>query len=350
MRRFVLSLAFILAAGTASAMSDGQYTTEEQGCTNTGNGFNPGGPDHGQNAGADQCQTYRVNVGTDNNEKLLRVGLDHEEPNDQDGFNGGHMPPHHGTAWVGSPGEEIIGVHYGTGITQGGGAWSDDHTQPELELTQDPNPDNAEKIDQEPPRELHVYNGADDNMESGEHDGIPAQGCADPANCDDPNQDNSDIANGPSDGGAIRLDVTPERESETGSDDPAENAARDPIPAAYAGIGACVDGICFTGGTRERRVYDGGRDDEGGRLYLDNAEDADYADADDACDYQNEGSCVREDHDAQRDFWAHPGVTIYDDPDPQDSSLEGFPTGPGGTTHAGSGGLTVLGTSVLDLH
>lgn len=345
MRGILLATVVVLAGSTAWAMSDGQYTAEEQGCTPWGNAFDPQSGDHDQNSyDGDRCQAYRVSVGTDNNQKLIRAGLDHEEPNEE-GFSGGHNP-HHGTAWVGSPGEEILEVHYGTGIQHlptdtplsapgGDGPYSDDHDQPELEVKQ-LNPDNVDKIDTNPPKEVHIYNGADDNLESGEHDGVP----------EGENGEDRDLANGPSDGGAIRVDVTPN------TDDPSQNVGSDPmtdpLPAAYAGIGMCVDGICMTTATRERRVYDGGQDDNGGRLYLDNADEDDFKDDGDACDYRNENDCVRTIRDSQQDFYAHPGITIYDDPDPQDSSL-GFP-GESGTTHVGTGGVKILGSSIADLH
>jgi hypothetical protein len=335
-----------LAASAAYAMSDGQYTANEQGCTNWGNAFDPQSADHDQNSpDGDRCQAYRTSVGTDNNEKLVRAGLDHEEPN-ENGFSGGHNP-HHGTAFVGSPGEEVLILHYGTGIQHlptegpftspgGDGPYSDDHDQPELEAQQT-SPENAEKIDDGAPSEVHFYNGADDNLESGEHDGIS----------EGENGENRDLANGPSDGGAIRLDVAPDSESpenNVNTDDPATG----PVRAAYAGIGACVDGICFTAGTGERQVYDGGQDDNPERLYLDNATADDFKDDGDECSYRNEDDCVRTIHDAQQDMYAHPGLTIYDDPDPQDSAI-GFP-GEEGTTHVGGGGIKIMGTDVVDFH
>lgn len=354
-RRLLLVVGIVLAtASTAFAMSDGTYTAEDMGCTEEGNAYDPVNSDpdpvHDPNASPDECQAARVSAGTDANPKFVRIGLDHEEPG-PGGFAGGHNP-HHGTAYLGSPGQEILQVHYGTGITQPipidllffgpgeDGELADDHTQPELEVEQF-NPDNAGTIDEEPPSEFHVYFGADDNLESGEHDGIPETNCEPDGNGGEVCYDNTDLANGPSDGGAIRLDVTPNY------DDPAGNVSTNPdalIVGAFAGAGACVDGICFNAVSSERQVYDGGQE---GRVYLDDATAEDNKDTDDYCSYDNEGNCVREIHDQQQDFYARPGLNIYADPDPQDSSLGPFD---GSTnTHVGTGGIKVFGVDVVDL-
>jgi hypothetical protein len=330
-----------MVAAVCHAASDGNYSPADMGCTNVGNAEGPQ-PGHNADATPDHCQAWRVGVSTDNNDKVLRVGLfDHEEP-DNDGFNGGHNP-HHGTTYVGSPGEEVLILHYGTGVQgMGGGDLSDDHNQPELEAEQT-EPDNVDKIDTEAPGEAHVWMGADDNLESGEHDGIPEKGCHDPEGCPDMNQDNSDLANGPSDGGEIRVDLTPDQEAAEQNVDP-DNPYTNPVPAAYAGIGACVDGICFTAGTSERQVYDGGQD---GRVYLEDAKDGtDYKDTDDYCNNNNDEGCVRTVHDQQQDFYSHPGITIYEDPDPQDSSA--MTPGPDRNTHVGGGGVVILGETVID--
>jgi hypothetical protein len=354
LRPLLLGTAILVAMATAGyAMSDGNYNADDMGCKQEGNAYDPvNDPDgvHDPHANPDRCQTLRIGAGTDANPKFVRVGLDHEEPG-PGGFAGGHNP-HHGTTYVGSPGEEVLEVHYGTGITQPipvdilffgpgeDGPLADDHKQPELEVRK-LNLDNLEYLDQEPPKELHVFFGADDNLESGEHDGVPERNCEPDGMGGETCYDNVDLANGPSDGGEIRLDLAPD------TSDPFMNA--DPtnpdrlFPTAYAGLGACVDGICFNVGTGERQVYDGGQD---GRVYLDDATADDYKDTDDFCSYDNEGNCVREVHDQQQDFYSRPGVNVYADPDPQDSSLGPFD---GSTnTHVGTGGVKIFGQSVID--
>ena len=355
LRRSLFAAAFLVAvAGTSYAMSDGNYDAEDLGCKQEGNAFDPANndadPEHDPNVAPDECQAARIGAGTDANPKFVRIGLDHEEPG-PDGFAGGHNP-HHGTAYIGSPGQEILQVHYGTGITQPipidilffgpgeDGELADDHTQPELEVEQF-NPDNTEHVSTEAPKELHVFFEADDNLESGEHDGVPETNCEPDGQGGEICYNNVDLANGPSDGGAIRLDVMPDQDDPASNVDPGnpDNVA----PGAYAGTGACVDGICFNAGTGERQVYDGGQD---GSVYLDDATADDYKDTGDYCSYDNEGNCVREVHDQQQDFASRPGVNVYADPDPQDSSLGPFD---GSTnTHIGTGGVKVFGVSVID--
>lgn len=357
LRRLLPVLAiFVIGATAAYAASDGNYDPDEMGCKQEANAFDPVNndpdPTHNPDAEPDHCQAARAGAGTDTNPKFVRIGLDHEEPG-PDGFAGGHNP-HHGTAYVGSPGQEILQVHYGTGITQPipinllffgpgeDGPLSDDHDQPELEVQQF-NPDNANKINQEAPKELHVFVGADDNLESGEHDGIPETNCEPDPN--DPNQqicyDNRDLANGPSDGGMIRVDLTPNTEDPSANVNPSNPDAL--LVGAYAGAGFCVDGICGNAVSSERRVYDGGQE---GRVYLDDATADDYKDTDDYCSYDNEHNCVRDVHDQQQDFYSRPGINFYADPDPQDSSLGPFD---GSTnTHIGTGGVKIFGQSVVD--
>lgn len=355
LRRLLLVVTLLIVPVTAAyAMSDGNYDADDMGCKQEANAYDPvdneADPEHDPDAGDDHCQALRIGAGTEANEKFIRIGLDHEEPG-PDGFAGGHNP-HHGTAYVGSPGEEILQVHYGTGITQPipidllffgpgeDGELADDHNQPELKIEQF-KPDNAEHISQEPPKELHVFFGADDNLESGEHDGIPETNCEPDGQGGEVCYHNTDLANGPSDGGEIRFDAAPN------TDDPAENFdvehTDNVLTTIYAGLGACVDGICFNAGTGERQVYDGGQD---GRVYLDDATADDYKDTDDYCSYDNEGNCVREVHDQQQDFYSRPGVNVYADPDPQDSSLGPFD---GSTnTHVGTGGVVIFGVEVVD--
>ena len=56
---------------------------------------------------------------------------------------------------------------------------------------------------------------------------------------------------------------------------------------------------------------------------------------------------MREVHDQQQDFYSRPGVNVYADPDPQDSSLGPFD---GSTnTHVGTGGVKIFGVSVVDV-
>src|SRR3954451_13889894 len=98
--------------------------------------------------------------------------------------------------------------------------------------------------------ELHAYFGADDNLDSGEHDG------------------STDVANGPSDGGGIQANLAPL----TAADWLAKVLGGDtgfllthPLPAADAGAGGCADGLCFSVQTQWRGGYRAGSERGRGR-------------------------------------------------------------------------------------
>jgi len=104
---------------------------------------------------------------------------------------------------------------------------------------------------------LIAYFGMDDNTDNGEHDGlsgVPA-GCpanaaagtysdANPAPCTD------GALNGPSDGGAMTLSVTPLNATNTPT-------ASHPEGAANYSMGFCADGICGAFSTQQQSVYQG---------------------------------------------------------------------------------------------
>lgn len=87
---------------------------------------------------------------------------------------------------------------------------------------------------------LLVYLGADDNLDNGEHDGVAGT-----------RSSNTDqVVNGPSDGGAVTLSLTPQNASHPPS-------AHNPEGLANASSGACADGICAEGTTQQQTVYHG---------------------------------------------------------------------------------------------
>jgi hypothetical protein len=91
--------------------------------------------------------------------------------------------------------------------------------------------------------ELHAYFGADDNLDSGEHDG------------------STYVANGPSDGGAIQANATPLTAAEwlgrvMGGD--TGFLLTHPLPGVDAGAGGCADGLCISVQTQRRVAYKAG--------------------------------------------------------------------------------------------
>lgn len=167
------------------------------------------------------------------------------------------------------------------------------------------------------PRSLHLYFGADDNLDAGEHD-------------------SSDfVNNGPSDGGAIQLNLEPKSLSDwiaRAENHDIPGLLTHPAPLADAGGGACADGFCLSAqSTRREEAYDPGTSGarpNGGSV-------ADYSGRQwdpEGCDGPHDGPryCSDATHpnytvaDWDRvngDPGVDPGFQFYEDPDAQDSPL-----------------------------
>jgi hypothetical protein len=181
---------------------------------------------------------------------------------------------------------------------------------------------------------LHVYFGANDNLDGGEHDS------------------SSQVDNGPSDGGGIQANVS------KGAVVRWLNAARDgntsyllthPLPGADAGTGFCADGLCFSAQTQRRVAYQGSSTDPN-----DNRDVSDYQGH--AWDPESCSGATGDDDpahcggqplsawDAQNgSTYVEPGVQIYEDPDPQGSPVGPYPIP---AVYVGTCGLVVGGGPV----
>jgi hypothetical protein len=159
--------------------------------------------------------------------------------------------------------------------------------------------------------ELHAYFGADDNLDSGEHDG------------------SEQVANGASDGGAIQTNVAPLTAAQWLAQVLGGNkqyVLTHPLPGADAGFGACADGLCFSLQTQRRVAYKAGAK---------NAKTRDVSNYDGhtwdppACagptDTKKDcgGHTMSWWHHKNQTTYVEPGIQIYEDPDPQ-----GSPEGP----------------------
>lgn len=159
--------------------------------------------------------------------------------------------------------------------------------------------------------QLHVYFGADDNLDSGEHDS------------------SEQVSNGPSDGGAIVANIDPLSASKWIANVQKGGQAyllTHPLPAADAGFGACADGLCFSVQTQRRVAYKAGgkhpkqRDvsNYDGHTW-DPITCAGPTDKPKQCG----GHPLSYWHKRNQTAYVEPGVQIYEDPDPQ-----GSPEGP----------------------
>jgi hypothetical protein len=161
---------------------------------------------------------------------------------------------------------------------------------------------------------LHLYFGADDNFDAGEHDS------------------SNFVNNGPSDGGSIVLNLDPA----TLMTWMARAMAQDvpgllthPLPLADGGLGLCADGFCLSAQTTQRpRAYSGGTPPPSGNGQdVANYQGRQWDPYNCAGPSDGPGDCGGH----TLDYWNNlngdpaiePGVQIYEDPDAQ-----GSPAGP----------------------
>jgi hypothetical protein len=216
-------------------------------------------------------------------------------------------------------------------------------------------PDTGSTIDYQPILDngLLVYFGMDDNNDNGEHDGLgPFSALT--------HQNNNGAVNGPSDGGAITLSLTP------------KGITQSPSPAHPQGLtnlstGFCADGICIELTTQQQTVYHGcGASNANGQAPCDpgtpsSANVYDYAPGGNPANdpsvstespncnsgdanTTSEKSCGPAGMNATRSATpanenAEPGLQLYADPDPQRSPAAPSPAWPTPAIYVGSCGI-----------
>jgi hypothetical protein len=170
-----------------------------------------------------------------------------------------------------------------------------------------------------------VYFGADDNLDSGEHDS------------------SSRIGDGPSDGGAIQLNVDPASVDSWA----AALAAGDlgyllahPIPVVDAGAGGCADGACVAVQTERRLAYGGGRGQRDVADYEGHEWDPETCSGPDDGREECGPGGIRRWHRRSPDTYVEPGVQVYEDPNPAGSPIGPYPVP---AAYAGTCGVIVGG-------
>lgn len=242
------------SAGVAFAgISDGNYHPADQGCT--GHADDSDTPDHVEEG----CHSATLYVGDQQGGEAARVGFQ-QTPD-------------------------------GTNV---------DPTDPQVSTG-----------DVDPTSGARVYFGADDNLDSGEHDS------------------SEQIGDGPSDGGAIQLNVRPETVAlwlTAASSGDLGYLLAHPVPLVDAGTGACADGICFALTTQRRLAYDSGSskerdvaDYEGHRWDPESCSGPD--DSREDCGYNG----ISWWHKHGEDAYVEPGVQVYEDPSPEGSPIGPYP-------------------------
>ena len=179
----------------------------------------------------------------------------------------------------------------------------------------------------DPATGVRLYFGADDNLDTGEHDS------------------SSKLGDGPSDGGAIEVNVLPA--SLIGWLDGVQSGGiafllTHPIPGADGGFGSCADGICESIQTQQRQAYAGGNPDAAPRdvsNYEGHTWDpescagpSDGMEPDGTlttdCNDPNDPSTHRDItywHDQNGNVYVEPGVQVFEDPNPEGSPIGPYP-------------------------
>ena len=253
----------IASAGAAYAVSSGGYDPAQQDCSPTADANNRA------RTAEPGCHSFKLNVSDGSGHRFAEFGIrqtpDGQRPNDVDAHAAGGN-------WA--------------GLASG----------------------------------AHVYLGADDNLDNGEHDGV------------DGRHGTAHSANGPSDGGAILLNWHPGETKEwitrLGADP--RSFFVDPVPVADAAFGSCADGVCFSFQTRRRVVYRGGTsgwrdvyDYQGKRWDPYDCSSGSSKD-EQACHGSRPGDPQTMDQyrDREKTVYAEPGFQFYEDPDAQSSPID----------------------------
>ena len=206
------------------------------------------------------------------------------------------------------------------------------------------------------PGQMQLYFGADDNLDNGEHDAV---------NPSDFGGQDAQVADGPSDGGALQANTHPHGSlSRPGSVffqnvDPTD--AHDPVRAADAGTGACADGLCAGADTSHRKAYQGGCStcpdqsvygDQYSTQWRSPSCNGQSTANQNQCgaDWQNGNSQgnIYGPYSQRGAYYTDPGVFVYSDPDPQASpEFPVTPTYPICELYAGTMGVWVCSQDVV---
>src|SRR5438132_11327560 len=203
----------LLGAGAAMAVSAGGYTPAQQDCTPTADANNTATnpPTDNHQPG---CHNFKVNVGSDDGStRFAEVGLDQLPDGYSDtgallfgiGTPGSPNFPHSGCASVNTDGTGGgTGVGCGSNTSGVGGALTFDIYNPgATTFTPAGMSTDGSVLTNAVQNGLTYYMGADDNLDAGEHDGV------------DGNYGTDGAENGPSDGGAVTIHVSPSQAGTT---------------------------------------------------------------------------------------------------------------------------------------
>ncbi|MHB8671303.1 MAG: hypothetical protein ACYDAD_12260 [Acidimicrobiales bacterium] len=311
------------AAGVAVAVSGGNYQPAAQDC--------PANADDFSNPNATPgCHNNKANVslGKGDGRRYAELGVD-QTPQD----HGSLAPtpligvtdprhdsfPHAGCAAANTNGtgggQAGPGSGCGAGSGTGATATVDAHHPERDNVSPQTGAPDAAALAGAAQNGVDFYNGSDDNMDFGEHDGV------------DGNNGTSGSVNGPSDGGALRAHVAPHKAT-------SKPSAHNPVPVAGASEGSCADGLCSEATTHRETIYHGGSNGRSRDVYNYDGKQWDPYQCSSgdtkselACNGTGPNGYTHQSMDQWRgaeaqNVNAEPGVQVYEDPDPQGSPVD----------------------------
>ncbi|MCA1831610.1 MAG: hypothetical protein ABR548_11645 [Actinomycetota bacterium] len=272
-RSIVLALVAVtgLFAGQAAhAISDGNYDPAKQGCTGAADNYN-----HGETT-EEGCHNIAL---------VVYDGTGHE---------------YFGMGTFQTPeGEFVHAGEYWYDLGDG------TRTSQRFDENGPQDPVTTAGTEAHPETGIHIYFGADDNLDEGEHDS------------------SRQVNNGPSDGGAIQFNLDPN----SVNDWVAALALQDqsyllthPLPVGDAGTGFCADGICISVQSQRRTAFQGGQDSERDVSNYDGKKwdpKTCAGPSDQPPDCGDKALSAWNAHEGTT--YVEPGVQIYEDPDAQGS-------------------------------
>jgi hypothetical protein len=359
----------VLSAGVAAAVSGGGYSPSEQDCSPWADANNFQGAEPG-------CHNLKVNLEDGNGNRFVQFGI-LQEPQ---GVN-----PHAGDFDINTNANgEGIGVAGGFDtnfdpFAPGSCGLFDIATLPLEELLflsgQQSNPPCSVTPSGQVPdpvlapftlttgvpdtsalalaQQAKLYFGSDDNLDTGEHDGVHRDCTGIPDCTPEPDTGSSQAVNGPSDGGAITINWHPAEVATwlaTLAANPADPTPflTNPVPIADGGFGACADNICLGAYSRQTTIYQGGTPgtrndyDYSGKNW-----DPEPCSSGSVADEQqcNGGPGQPQDMNGYRqaekqNVVGEPGVQVFGDPDPQSSPIGPYPLP---AVYVGTCGVTLGG-------
>src|SRR5437016_4732097 len=221
----------IAGAGMAAAVSTGGYTPSQQDCA-------PNADANTTQAAQPGCHNFKINVSNGSGRRYAQVGSG-QEAQGQNPHSADVLVTPNGQ----TPGKPASGPSLGANVETAKGP----AVTPGIH-TGTPDGSAASLL-----TGGQLYLGADDNLDTGEHDGVNGQ------------YGTTRSVNGPSDGGNISVNWHPGQTSTWLADlmvvahggSPAP-IAENPVPVADAGGGGCADGTCIGAYTARRSIYQGG--------------------------------------------------------------------------------------------